>query len=78
MNMLLRNLLQVLFIPRSRLNKLVDQSQLPPELGGMFIYNHDLWMENRMVCNELKTLFKSELRKLNYLKKNCFTSLPPE
>lgn len=41
--------LQVIFIPRSRLNKLVEQSQLPVDLGGSFVYNHDLWMENRMV-----------------------------
>lgn len=41
--------LQIIFIPRSRLNKFVDQSQLPLELGGNFIYDHDKWIENRRV-----------------------------
>ncbi|KAK9730485.1 hypothetical protein QE152_g15160 [Popillia japonica] len=57
----------VLFIPRSRLNKLVDQSQLPPELGGMFIYNHDLWMENRMKVEEYLVDGASALKNLDDL-----------
>ncbi|GJQ70964.1 hypothetical protein Trydic_g880 [Trypoxylus dichotomus] len=58
---------QVLFIPRSRLNKLVDQSQLPLELGGMFIYNHDLWMENRMKIEEYLEDGASALKNLDDL-----------
>ncbi|CAH1976523.1 unnamed protein product [Acanthoscelides obtectus] len=38
---------EVIFIPRSRLNKYVDQSQLPVELGGNFVYDHDRWIETR-------------------------------
>jgi hypothetical protein len=30
----------------------VDQSQLPLELGGNFIYNHDKWIENRQKVEE--------------------------
>lgn len=41
--------LQALYIPRSRLNKYVDISQLPEELGGKYIYNHSKWIENRLV-----------------------------
>lgn len=40
---------QVTFIPRSRLGKFVDQSQLPLQLGGCFIYSHEQWFENRLV-----------------------------
>lgn len=47
--LIVRLIQQVTFIPRSRLSKFVDQSQLPPQLGGCFIYSHEQWIENRLV-----------------------------
>ncbi|KAG5897359.1 hypothetical protein JTB14_030242 [Gonioctena quinquepunctata] len=43
---------EVIFIPRSRLNKFVELPELPNELGGNFIYNHDKWIENRQKVEE--------------------------
>ncbi|KAG8287889.1 S14 domain and spectrin repeat-containing protein 1 [Homalodisca vitripennis] len=37
------------YIPISRLSKYVDVSQLPEELGGTWNYNHDSWIQNRVV-----------------------------
>ncbi|RZF40117.1 hypothetical protein LSTR_LSTR011245 [Laodelphax striatellus] len=37
-----------IYIPLSRLSKYVDTSQLPEELGGTWVYDHDLWIQNRI------------------------------
>ncbi|KAF4518528.1 hypothetical protein B566_EDAN004272 [Ephemera danica] len=39
---------QPLYIPLSRLHKYVDQGQLPPELGGSWVYDHARWVDNRL------------------------------
>ncbi|KAF5297176.1 hypothetical protein FQA39_LY12191 [Lamprigera yunnana] len=43
---------QIIFTSPSRLNRFVEQSQLPPELGGSYIYNHQQWIENRLKAEE--------------------------
>ncbi|KAJ8954874.1 hypothetical protein NQ318_016810, partial [Aromia moschata] len=43
---------QILFIPRTRLTKYVDMIQLPTELGGNFLYNHDKWIETRQSLSD--------------------------
>ncbi|CAH0547513.1 unnamed protein product [Brassicogethes aeneus] len=57
----------VIFIPRSRLNKFVDQSQLPLELGGSFVYNHEKWIENRRKVEEFYNDVETTLKDLNEL-----------
>lgn len=42
--------LQPIIIPKSRLINYFELSQLPDELGGSLVYNHDLWIQNREVC----------------------------
>ncbi|XP_039286822.1 SEC14 domain and spectrin repeat-containing protein 1-B [Nilaparvata lugens] len=37
-----------IYIPLNRLSKYVDKSQLPEELGGTWVYDHDLWIQNRI------------------------------
>ncbi|KAF5301257.1 hypothetical protein FQR65_LT00957 [Abscondita terminalis] len=43
---------QVVFTSPSRLIRFVELSQLPPELGGSYIYNHQQWIENRLKAEE--------------------------
>ncbi|XP_017781311.1 PREDICTED: SEC14 domain and spectrin repeat-containing protein 1-B [Nicrophorus vespilloides] len=43
---------QVIFVPRNRLHKYVDLSQLPIELGGNFIFNSDQWFDTRTKADE--------------------------
>ncbi|CAG9824337.1 unnamed protein product [Phaedon cochleariae] len=58
---------KVIFIPRSRLNKFVDLSGLPTELGGNLVYNHDKWAENRQKVEEFYTDCDIALKELNEL-----------
>ncbi|KAK7590725.1 hypothetical protein V9T40_002338 [Parthenolecanium corni] len=37
-----------IYIPVSRLHKYVSPSHLPEELGGSWVYNHRLWINNRI------------------------------
>ncbi|ERL83562.1 hypothetical protein D910_01236 [Dendroctonus ponderosae] len=58
---------EVIFIPRSRLNKFVDQSQLPVELDGGLIYSHEKWIENRQfVLSNHSTLGKELVQNIEY------------
>jgi hypothetical protein len=40
---------QPVYIPVCRLHKYVDLSQIPEELGGSWSYNHNQWLQNRIV-----------------------------
>lgn len=40
---------QPIYIPITRLHKYVNSSHLPEELGGTWVYNHRLWISNRIV-----------------------------
>jgi hypothetical protein len=44
---------QPVYIPVCRLHKHVELSQLPEELGGSWSYNHNQWLQNRIVCGIL-------------------------
>lgn len=54
---LTEEVLQVIFVPRSRLNRYIDQSQLPQELDGTFMYDDEQWTENRLVRDERNRFF---------------------
>lgn len=43
------NCLQPITIPKSRLLKYFEISELPEELGGTLAYNHEQWLCNRVV-----------------------------
>ncbi|KAK4877376.1 hypothetical protein RN001_009882 [Aquatica leii] len=43
---------QIVFTSPSRLSRFVEHSQLPSELGGSYIYNHQQWIENRLKAEE--------------------------
>ncbi|XP_050302710.1 titin-like isoform X2 [Anthonomus grandis grandis] len=58
---------KVIFVSRSRLGKFVDQSQLPVELGGGLIYNHDKWIENRQKVEEFYRDAKAAIKELEVL-----------
>ncbi|XP_021915283.1 SEC14 domain and spectrin repeat-containing protein 1, partial [Zootermopsis nevadensis] len=41
------------YIPLCRLHKYIDMSQVPEDLGGTWPYNHNQWIQNRIVCELL-------------------------
>ncbi|KAF7280803.1 hypothetical protein GWI33_005466 [Rhynchophorus ferrugineus] len=65
---------EVICIPRSRINKFVDQSQLPTELGGSFVYNHDKWMENRKKVEEFYKDAEMTIEELQELHQHMVSS----
>lgn len=69
--------LQPIFVPLSRIHKYVSQDQLPTDLGGSWIYNHEQWIHNRVVniyyrkCIKvaiINTVWVTCCRKLNFRK----------
>ncbi|KAJ8922121.1 hypothetical protein NQ315_004055, partial [Exocentrus adspersus] len=58
---------QVIFIPRSRLNKFVDLSQLPTEIGGNLVYDHEKWIATRQKVEEFYNDCEVTLKELNEL-----------
>ncbi|CAG9864550.1 unnamed protein product [Phyllotreta striolata] len=65
---------QVTFVPRSRLNKFADPSQLPVELGGSFVYDHDKWIENRQKVEEFYLDCDVALKELDELHRYVMAS----
>ncbi|XP_066257903.1 SEC14 domain and spectrin repeat-containing protein 1-B [Euwallacea similis] len=65
---------EVLFIPRSRLNRFVEQSQLPVELGGGLIYSHEKWMENRQRVEEFYKDAEVTVKELEDLRQHVIRS----
>jgi len=43
---------QPVCIPLSRIQQFVDLTQLTEEFGGTWTYNHNQWMQNRMVSKK--------------------------
>lgn len=65
---------EVIFIPRSRLNKFVDQSQLPVELGGSLIYDHEKWIESRKKVEEFYKDADVTIKELEELQQHVIKS----
>ncbi|XP_048520362.1 SEC14 domain and spectrin repeat-containing protein 1-B-like [Dendroctonus ponderosae] len=65
---------EVIFIPRSRLNKFVDQSQLPVELDGGLIYSHEKWIENRQKVEEFYKDAEVTIKELEELRQHVIRS----
>ncbi|KAL1501727.1 hypothetical protein ABEB36_007003 [Hypothenemus hampei] len=65
---------EVIFVTRSRLNKFVDVSHLPVELGGSLVYDHDKWMENRQRVEEFYIDAEMTVKELEELQQHMIRS----
>uniref|UniRef100_A0A336K5I0 CSON014777 protein n=1 Tax=Culicoides sonorensis TaxID=179676 RepID=A0A336K5I0_CULSO len=54
-------------IQRSRLNKYIDLSELPDDLGGTFTYNHEQWIQNHVRIQEYKKAYEKAIHDLQNL-----------
>ncbi|KAL5290623.1 hypothetical protein ACFFRR_010159 [Megaselia abdita] len=64
----------IIMTSKSRLTKYFNAAELPEELGGSLMYNHDVWLNSRLIIDDYKKKFHQILKDFEELREN-FTNL---